>query len=178
MNIFALLCVLPSIFSLAINVLNKKFLDEFKSLFPSYKVAEYRINENVLLREFIWLNRDQAFKRRNSQYLNARRRAIKKRSNDNKNNNQPNRRCGVVVIKEIELTKKYSTVEFSPDLVHNQQEPSKNTRFAGSYQYVLSPIQEKNFKNITEIKSCISKNVVKTSVYRKSIITRRNTFYF
>jgi hypothetical protein len=33
LNILSLFCVLPSIFNLAINILNKKFLDELKEIF-------------------------------------------------------------------------------------------------------------------------------------------------
>jgi hypothetical protein len=173
LNILSLFCVLPSIFNLAINILNKKFLDEFKALFRSYNAVQ-QINENLLLREFIWLNGDEGFSRRKKQYINIRRVALKKRRNNQIICNHA-RRCGIDVVEETVSTKKYSIIGFSQDLAVKRQDFSQNIRFGLSDQSLFTPFQENNTKLSVKIKRSGPKNVIITSIRRKSIMTRRNT---
>jgi hypothetical protein len=173
LNILSLFCVLPSIFNLAINILNKKFLHELKALFRSYNAVE-QINKNLLLREFIWLKGDEGFSRRKKQYINIRRVALKKRRNNQIICNHA-RRCGIDVVEETVSTKKYSIIGFSQDLAVKRQDFSQNIRFSLSDQSLFTPFQENNTKLSVKIKRSGPKSVIITSIRRKSIMTRRNT---
>jgi hypothetical protein len=168
LNILFLFCALPSIFNLAINILNKKFFDEFKALFRSHNAVD-QINENQLLREFVWLNGGEGFRRRKKQYINIRRVAVKKQRNNQVICHHTNRRCGIDVIEETVSTKKYSIIGFSQELADKRQDFSHNIKFGMSYHSLLTPFQENNSKLSVKIKRCGSKNVIITSIRRNTI---------
>ena len=171
MNTFALLCVLPSIFSLAINVLNKKFLGEFKEAICG--------NHQVLFRSNVLLLHEVHSRRRYPLHLKKRKSEREKRSLGKNVLNEYQRRSALVIIKESCLLKKNSIIESRRVEKYSFSNGDKNY-YTKRFRASLS----KNFDTtaLRALSNYFSDQNQKEYIERDKIIfqyskTRRSTFY-
>jgi hypothetical protein len=103
LNILFLFCALPSIFNLAINILNKKFFDEFKEIFYCHHQEILRSDAALLL--------ELGKVRRKSLHMKRREIEKKKSSSGKCFLKNPNRRYALFIIRESRQLMEKSIIE-------------------------------------------------------------------